>query len=143
MLESNYTEILEICGKIEEEEQLEVFRPQIELNLKNPTDVGEPPVEVAGVAPTEVVDVEEESSVEVLEARASVEKEMGEQAVRTGDEPVRETVEERSEAEPVLEDVEMGTGDMPIHDMGAGNSHFEDYPGDDFEMVGEFTPEET
>ena len=49
MLESNYTEILKICGDIEEEEQLEVFGPQIELNLKNPTDVGEPPVKFAGV----------------------------------------------------------------------------------------------
>ena len=38
--------------------------------------MGEPPVEVAGIAPTVVV-VEEESSVEVLEASASVEKEMG------------------------------------------------------------------
>ena len=37
----------------------------------------------------------------------------------------------------------MGTGDMPVHDMGAGDSYFEDYPGDDFEKVGEFTPEET
>ena len=94
--ESNYVEILEICEEIEEEEQLEVFGPQIELNLENPTDVGEPPVEVAGVAPTVVVEVEEESSVEVLEARASEEKEMGDQVVRTGDGPVHEAVEERT-----------------------------------------------
>jgi len=74
VLESNYSEILEICDEIEEEEHLEVFGPQIELNLSNPTDIGEPPVEDAGVAPTVVVEVEEESSVEVLEARASVEE---------------------------------------------------------------------
>jgi len=86
-------EILEICEEIEEEEHLEVFGPQIEIDLGNPTDVGEPPVEVAGVAPTVVVEVEEESFVEVLEARASVEKEMGDQAVGTGDEPVFESVE--------------------------------------------------
>ena len=55
MLESNYTEILEICEEIEKKEQLEVFGPQIELNLVNPTDIGEPPVEVVGVAPTVVV----------------------------------------------------------------------------------------
>ena len=55
MLESNYTEILEICEEIGKKEQLEVFRPQIELNLKIPADVGEPPVEVVGVAPTVVV----------------------------------------------------------------------------------------
>jgi len=143
VLESNYTEILEICGEIEEEEQLEVFGPQIELNFKNSTDVGEPPIEVTGVAPTVVVEVEEESSMEVLEARASVEKEMGDQAVGTGDEPVLETVEERTGAEPVLEDVEMGTADMPVHDTGTGDSHFKDYSGDDFEKVGEFTVEET
>ena len=81
--------------------------------------------------------------MEVLEARASVEKEMGDQAVRTGEEPIRETVEERIGAEPVLTDVEMGTGVVPVHDMGVGDSHFEDYPGDDFEKVGEFTSEET
>jgi len=31
---------------------------------------------------------------------------------------------------------------MPVHDMEAGDSHFEDFPGDDFEQVGEFVPEE-
>jgi len=75
-LGENYVEVLEIYDEIEEEEHLEVFGPQIELNLGNPSDMGEPPVEVAGIAPTVVV-VEEESSVEVLEASASVEKEMG------------------------------------------------------------------
>ena len=49
------------------------FGLQIELNLENPTELGKPPVEVAGVAPTAVVEVEEESSVEVL---ASVEKKL-------------------------------------------------------------------
>jgi len=93
VLEFDYFEILEICEKIEQEEHLEVFGPQIEIDLGNPTDVGEPPVEVAGVAPTVVVEVEEESFVEVLEARASVEKEMGDQDVRIGDEPVIESVE--------------------------------------------------
>ena len=37
----------------------------------------------------------------------------------------------------------MGTGDVLVHDTGVGDSHFEDYSGDDFEKVGEFTPEET
>jgi len=39
-----------------------------------------------------VEEVEEESSVEALEARASTEKKIGDQAVRTGDKTVRETV---------------------------------------------------
>jgi len=49
----------------------------------------------------------------------------------------------RTEEVPVLADVEMETGDMPVHEMEVGVSHFEDYPGDDFEKVGEFTPEKT
>ena len=149
MLEPNYVEILEICEEIEEEEHLEDLGPQIELDLSNPTDIGEPLVEDAGVAPAVVVEVEEESSVEVLEARASAEEEMGDQAIRTGvepvlesveremeeqdvrtrDKPVHEAVEERTGVEPVLKVVEMGTGDIPIHDVGEGDSHFEDYPG--------------
>jgi len=168
VLESNYTEILEIYEEIEKEEQLEVFGPQIELSLENPSNMGEPAVEVAGVAPTIVV-VEEESSVEVLEASASVEKETEDQAVRTGDELVLEVVKEKTGAEPVLmevaevrtedepireaeelrtreepvpADVELGTGDIPVRDVGEGDSHFEDYQGDDFEKVGEFTSEE-
>jgi len=32
---------------------------------------------------------------------------------------------------------------VPIQETGAGNLHFEDYLGDNFEKVGEFTPEET
>ena len=49
----------------------------------------------------------------------------------------------RTEEVPVLADVEMETGDMPVHEMEVGDSHFEDYPGDDFEKVGEFSPEKT
>jgi len=113
-LGENYVETLEICDEFEEEEP-EVFRPQIELNLGNPSDMGEPPVEVAGVAPT--MEAEDESSVEVLEAKASVEKDAGAEA--------------------------KGTGAMPVHEMQVGDSYFEDYPGDDFEKVGELTLEET
>jgi len=190
VLESNYSEILEICEEIEVEEQLEVFGPKIELSLANPTDMGNPPVEAAKVAPTVVIEVEEESSVEILESRAFVEKMMGDQAegtgngpvlesaekeledeavgagdklahetveartgtepvlmdvveARIGDEPVLEAEELRTRKEPVPVDVEMGTGDMPICVMKAGDSHYEDFQGDDFEKVGEFMPEET
>jgi len=80
VLESNYVEILEICDEIEKEEHLEVFGPQIELNLENPSDMGGPAVEVVGVAPTVVV-VKEESSVEVLEVSTSVEKETEDQGM--------------------------------------------------------------
>ena len=55
--------------------------------MENPEDLGEPPVEVAGVAPTVVVEVEEESSMEVL---SSVEKTKRDQAEGTGSEPVLE-----------------------------------------------------
>jgi len=73
----------------------------------------------------------------------SVKREMEEQVVQTRNEPVHEAVEERTGAEPVFEDVAMGARDIPVHDVGEGDSHFEDYPGDDFEKVGEYTPEET
>ena len=96
-LKLNYIEILEICDEIEKEEQLEVFGPQIELNLKNPTNVREPPVEVVGVASTVVVKVEEESSAEVLEARASEEKKMENQTEGTGDAHVVNLVRRRWE----------------------------------------------
>jgi len=43
------SEIEKICDEIEVEDSIEDFGPQIELNLKNPEDLGEPPVKVAGV----------------------------------------------------------------------------------------------
>ena len=61
------SEIEKICDEIEVEDSIEDFGPQIEPNLENPEDLEEPPVEIAGVASTEVVEVEEEdSSVEFL-----------------------------------------------------------------------------
>ena len=89
-LELHDVQILEICEEVEIEDSIEVFGPQIELNLENPTDLGKPPVEVAEVASTKVVEVEEESSVEVL---TSVEKKMGDQADGIGAEPVLKAVE--------------------------------------------------
>jgi len=92
-LGKNYVEILKICDEFWEEEP-EVFRPQIELNLENSSDIGEPPVEVAGVAPT--VEVEDQSSVEVLKAKASMEKDAGSKAEGTRAKPVHESVVERT-----------------------------------------------
>jgi len=37
----------------------------------------------------------------------------------------------------------MRSGGMPVHEAEAGDLCFEDYPRDDFEKVGEITPEET
>jgi len=131
-LKSGLFEILEICEEVEIEDSIEVFGPQIELNLENPTDLGKPPVEAAEVAPTAVVEVEEESSVEVL---ASVGKKMRDQAKGTGDEPVLEAVEtklgeqavgigepvhvkDRSGKEPNLMEVDQvgRTGGEPVHE---------------------------
>jgi len=120
------------------------------------------------VVPTVVVEEEEDSSIEVL---ASVEKKERDQAervvakpvlemvgdrsgeepdlmeveeaVRTGDAPVREAVEEKTGAEPVSAGVSLGTGDLPVREVGEGDLFFEDYLGDDFEKVGEYTQEET
>jgi len=148
--------------------------------------LGEPPVEVAEVAPTEVVEVEEEdSSVEFLVSEKEMKRDQadgtgampvpeaaeskrdgqsigtgepvlevdrsGEEpdlmevnpAVRTRDAPVREVMEERTGVEPVPKEAVEETGAMPVRKTGEGDLHFEDYPGDDFEKVGEFTPEET
>ena len=63
------------------------------------------------------------------------------QAVRTGAAPIREVMEERTGAEPVLEEAVEETGAVPVRETGEGDLHFEDYPRDDFEKVGEFTPE--
>jgi len=65
------------------------------------------------------------------------------QAVQTGEAPVREGLEERTGVEPVPKKAVEETGAMPIRETGEGDLHFDDYPGDDFEKVGEFTPEET
>jgi len=52
-------------------------------------------------------------------------------------------MEERTGAEPVLEKAMEETRAVPIWETGAGDLHFDDYLEDDFEKVGEFTPEET
>jgi len=123
-LKLHVVEVLEIRDCVEEIKSIEIFGPEIELNLSNPTDMGEPPVEVVGVAPTVVVKVEEESSVEFVEkkegdqekgtgsepVRESVEKELRDQAVEAGGEPAHDIEEERTRAEPVLENVEDRSG---------------------------------
>jgi len=124
--------ILEICEEVEIKDSIEFFGPQIELNLENSTELGKPPVEVTGVAPTAVVEVAEESSVEVL---ASVEKKMADQVDGTGAEPVLEAaetklrgravgtgepvrIEDRSGEEPDLMEVDqvVRTGGEPVHE---------------------------
>jgi len=107
-LGQNWVEILEICDVVEVDGCLGDFWPQIELDLGEGSsihDVGEPPVEDAEMAPTVVVEVEEEFSVEVFEASASVEK-MRDQAGRTVDETVHDTVQQGTGVEPVLMDVD-------------------------------------
>jgi len=104
---------LGICDEVEEKE-LEVFRPQIELDLGEGSSIfecGEPPVEAAGEAPI-MVEIIDESSEEGMD------------------------VEERTGAEPVQ------SGGIPVHEAEAGDLCFEDYPRDDFEKVGEITPKE-
>jgi len=54
---------------------------------------------------------------------------------------VVEILDEPSEEGKAVE--ELRTGASPIHEKEAGDSCFEDYPGDTFEKVGEITPEET
>ena len=76
--------------------------------------------------------------------------------VRAGEVPVREILEtgtgavsvpekadERTGSENVLKEAGEDTGAMPFRETGEGDLCFEDYPGDDFEKVREFTPEVT
>jgi len=185
--ELHVSELVEICEEIEIEDSVEVFQPQIHLDLGQGSSIHdvEPPVEVPGVVSTVVVEEEEDSSVEVLASRKKRKGDQAEgtgaepvpedtelnwegqtmktgepvhehdrsgeepdlmevdQAIRTGDTSVPEVMEERTGAELVLEEDVEETGAVPIREAGAGDLHFDDYPEDDFEKVGEFTPEET
>ena len=139
-LEINFVEILEICDEVEGKE-LDVFGPQIEIDLGEGSsihDCGEPPVVVAGEAPT-MVEVEDESFIEVIKDETHVENETGDlavhEAIGTGDEPVLESVEERTGAELVHEDVKMGTGDMPVHKIEVGDSHFEEFTPEKLSLI--------
>jgi len=137
-LGQNWIEILEICNVVQVDDSIEVFGPKIELDLGEGSsihDIGEPPVVVAGVAPTVVVEVGEESFVKFVEARVSVEKkeedqaegtrsapvlefaekELGDQAVGAGDKPAHETMKKETGDMSVLMDVdEARTGDEPV-----------------------------
>ena len=72
---------MEICEGVTEKESLEVCRPQSVGNFKILAELGEPSVEAVESVPTEVVEVEEDSSVEVL---TSVEKKERDQAEGIG-----------------------------------------------------------
>jgi len=80
-----------------------------------------------------------EPVLEKVEDRSGEEPDLMEveEVVRTGDAPVRE-----AEEEPVPASVSMGTGEMPVRDVAECDLFFEDYPKDEFEKVGEYTPEE-
>jgi len=85
------------------------------LNLKNPSNLGEPPVEAAREAPT-VVEIVDEPSAE----GKAVEE------IRTGAEPVLESVETGTGEEPVLADIGMRTGETPVLSAEAADFCFED-----------------
>jgi len=110
-----FDKLLGICDEVEEE-QPKVFGPQIALDLREGSsihDLGKPPVEDDG----------EVQVVEVIEEETPMEMGTGDKAVH--------------------EDVEMGAGETPVHRVEGGDSFFGDYPGDDFEKVGEINLEET
>ena len=88
--------IMEICEEIEVEDSIEVFGPQIELDLGQGSSIHdvEPSIEVPGVVPTVVVEEEEDSSVEFL---ASGKKMARDQAEGTGAVPVPKAAESKRE----------------------------------------------
>jgi len=117
----------------------------VEWNLK----LSEKPVDL-GVNLNEVVEIcdeikEKEAKVfgPQIEIDLGKEFDLGKPPVEAaGEAPAMvEIGDERSVEEKF--DEEMGTGDSPIHRVKAGDSLFEDYPGDDFEKVGEINLEET
>ena len=81
---------MEICEGVVEKESLEVCGPQSVENFEILAELGEPSVEAAKSVPTEVVEVKEDFSVEVL---ASVEKKERDQAEGTVAELALETAE--------------------------------------------------
>ena len=155
-----------ICEEIEDEER---SGAQLDLNLGTDSSMfdDEPPVEVPGVVPTVVVDEEEEDSL--FEIGVSGKETKTDQAEGTGDEPVPEDAQrkqegmvvgtgapvpgaDRSGEAPDLMEVDpaVRTGGDPVREeaagagpdlgSGEGDLRFEDFPGDEFERVGEFTP---
>ena len=89
------TEFDRICDEIKEEDPIEVFGPQIDLDLGEGSSINddEPPVEVSRVVPTVKVE-EEDSSVEFLISRKEMKRD---QAEGTGAMPVPEDAELRRE----------------------------------------------
>jgi len=163
------SKLVEVCDETESEELIEFVGPQIVLDLGEGSSIldEEPTVEVPDVVPTVVVE-EEDSSVEVL---ISGEKMKADQAEGTGTEPVpdeavvREVVQVVGIGEPIPGDDRSGeapdlmevdlvvrTGGSPVREEGTearpdlgsseGDLRMEDFPGDDFEKVGDFHPEE-
>jgi len=177
---------LEICDEVEIKDPIEVFGPQIVLDLGEGSSIhdDEPAIEVSGVVPT--VEVEDgDSSVEIIISGKEMKKDQAEgtgtepvpedamlrkegQAVgtgepvldmdgsgeepdlmeidtanRTGDVPAREVMEEGTGTEPVPEEVVREAGAVPVQETGEDDLHFEDFPGDEFDKVGDFTPEES
>jgi len=65
------------------------------------------------------------------------------EVVRTCDAPVREITEAGIGSEPVPEETERGAGTVPDLGSGEGDLHLEDFPGDEFDKVGDFTAEKS
>ena len=95
----------------------------------------------------EICDEIEEKEAEVfgpqIEIDLGKEFDLGEPSVEAaGESPgVVEISDEPSVEGKAVEEVR--TGESPVHGMEAGDSCFEDYPGDDFEKVGEINLKET
>jgi len=62
---------------------------------------------------------------------------------KTGEAPVQEILEAGTGSEPVPEEVEQGAGAVPDLGSGEGDLHIEDFPGDEFERVGDLVAEES
>ena len=65
------------------------------------------------------------------------------EAVRPGKVPVREVTEAETGSKPVPEEAKKEAGAVPDLGSGEGDLPFGDFPGDDFDKVGDFTTEES
>jgi len=128
----------------EEDSSVEMLVPEKEMKRDQAEGTGTEPVPEDAELSREGQSVGTEEPVLEVD-RSGEQPDMMEvdQTGRTGDAPVHAGLEERIGAKPVLEEAVEDAGPMPFRETGEGDLHFDDYPGDDFEKVGEFTPEET
>ena len=157
------SELLEICDEIESEEpavevpdvvptveikeedsSVEVFISGEKMRREQAEGTGSETVPEEALAKEDVQVVRTGESVPEVD-RSGDEPDLMEVdvCVRTGEVPVLEAIGEGARPELVPEEGEKGSGVFSDLGSGEGDLHFEDFPGDEFERVGDFAAEES